>query len=461
MSSNVHGVRRLEYDASAGTLTNRVDVLASIAGNGIAFHRDDRGRDNLSLVEGYVSSSDSSLRLSRLWRVVDQDGDGVFGSAGDVSVVIAWGIPRDDHGLNHIQVLGDSLFLGSGVRTRNGALQTFSGDSFGESAFGGATLTIDDLDAVGETANAAGFAAYPEHPDATAYADAIDGTAAGSELPFTTTATDKLRVHSAGTRNPFGLAFDGSGVLWFTVNFHRVNNAVYDRSVLDATAEGDAFQGSSHDDVHDQLFRAAARADYGYRNSNWQEAAMAQAAGFFTGVGDPALLTPAHSFDNLDQDGPGGPDLDSLHPAWNALHVPASPEGLGPSSALTGLDFGGPGLPPRYRDHAFVARWNGQNGIIDGLDYRDVVLVHPVTGAVERVAAGFNSPTDVLADAAGNLLVVSYYGSVWRIRSIAAIPIWGDAPVLGSLALAVLLALTGGLGLGWRGSRAAAARISS
>jgi hypothetical protein len=459
VASNVHGVRRLEYDAAAGALSNRVDVVPTISGNGIAFHTDDLGQDAMYLVDGYVSGADSSLRLSRLWRIIDADGDGVFASGGDVSAVIVWGVPRDDHGLNHLQIRGDSLFLGSGVRTRNGAVQTFSGDTYGESAYGGAILTIDDLNAVATAANAAGFAAYPEHPDATTYAAAIGGTTAGSELPFTTTASDRLRVHSAGTRNPFGLAFDPSGALWFTVNFHRSSHHDYDRSVLDASAEGDAFQGSSNDDIHDQVFRAAPLADYGYRNSNWQNDTDAQAAGFFAGVADPTQLTPAHAFDNLDLDGSGGPDLDSLDPAWDALHVPASPEGLGPSSALTGLDFCWSGLPPRYHVHAFLARWNGQNGIIDGLDYRDVVLVHPVTGAVERVASGFNAPTDVLADAEGNLLVVSYYGSVWRIRSVATVPATGVAPLAGPTLLAVLFLLTGRGRLARRAPRTAGGRV--
>ena len=75
-----------------------------------------------------------------------------------------------------------------------------------------------------------------------------------------------------------------------------------------------------------------------------------QVAGFYAGIGAPGQLTPSHTFDNLDQDGPGGPDQDSTNAAWNLLHIPASPAGMGPHSALTGLAFGGAPLGnPSYQ----------------------------------------------------------------------------------------------------------------
>ena len=103
-----------------------------------------------------------------------------------------------------------------------------------------------------------------------------------------------------------------------------------------------------------------------------------------------------------------------------------------------GLAFGASAFPPEYQSHAFVARWNGQNGIIDGLDYRDIVLVDRMTGDVEQVVAGLNAPIDLLADAHGNLLVASYYGSLWRISALPPtyVPTLGAA-VLPLLPLAV------------------------
>ena len=441
ISSDDHGVRRMDYDPATGALSNLVDVLPGVQGNGIAFHTNDLGQAEMYLSEGYTSANASSRRLSRLLRYVDLDGDGIFGSAGDANAAIVHGIPRDDHGLNQIQINGDALFVGNGVRTRNGALQTITGDTFGESAYGGTIVTIGDLNAVATTANAAGFAAYLSDPTDAQYEDVIDGTTAGSEGPFTSTAADKLRVHSAGTRNPFGLAIDDTGTLWFTNNFHRVNNSTYDRSVIDGTAEGDAFDGPSNDDVHDQMFRSVLFADYGYRNGNWQNNAAVQAAGFFAGIGNPALIAPTVAFDNLDQDGAGGPDLDSTDGAYDQFHDPANPVGLGPSAALTGLAFSPSSFPAAYDGHAFVARWNGQFGIIDGLDYRDVVLVDPATGDAEQLVSGLNAPTDIVGDAQDNLLVVSYYGSIWRITPIAhRVPVftWG-----GQLLLSVILLMLG------------------
>ncbi len=451
VASDAHPVRRFDYDPDSGALTNRVDALALHAG-GIAFHADAQGRPELYLTNTYTSANDPNAPLSRLIRYVDGDGDGVFGGAGDSSAAIVHGVPSDVHWLDQIQIRGDTLFVGSGVRTRNGALQSSTGDAFGESAYGGAILVIDDLTQVPTAANAAGFAAFPSDPTSAQYQDAIDGTTPGAEAPYTSTAPDKLRVHSCGTRNPFGLALDDSGALWFTNNFHRVNNDVYDRSATGSTADPDAWQGPSNDDVHDQMFRAVAGADYGFRNGNWQGNAAAEGAGFFAGIGDPTQLALSVTFDNLDQDGPGGPDLDSLHAAFDQLHDPANPIGLGPHAGVTGLAFNGTAFQPRYHHRAFVARWSGQFPVVDGLDYRDVVLVDPASGAVERVVSGLNAPTDVLADARGNLLVASYYGSIWRITSTRLVP---AAPPAAAPAIAALLLAAGLAALG-RSARARA-----
>ncbi len=445
VSSVNHGVRRFVYDPETGTLASRVDVLPFIRGNGIAFHTNASGQSEMYLTRSYESSNAPGRDLSQLLRYVDVDGDGEFGSPGDSSAAIVRGIPRESHGLNQIEIVGDSLYVGSGTRTQNGALDTFSGDAFGESAYSGTILVIRDLTQVPTTDDAAGFAAYIPHPTDAEYEEVINGTTVGANEPLVSTAVDKLIVHSAGTRNPFGIAADSAGALWFTNNYHRVNNDVYDRSVLDEAAEPDTSDGPSNDDVHDQLFQAFPKADYGYRNSHWQNDATALASGFFAGVADPTQIEPSFTFDNLDLDGIGGPDFDLLNPAFNQLHVVSAPIGLGPHAAATGFEFGSQNWPPQYRGHAFVTRFNGDSGVVDDLFYRDIVLVDRTTGDVDRIATGFESPIDVLADAQGNLLVASFFGNLWRIRStVAPVPVLPGAWAFTGLILGLLLV---GLGI--------------
>jgi hypothetical protein len=372
VSRDDHGVRRMDYDPVTGALSKLVDVLPSVVGHGIAFHTGELGQAETCPSEGYASANAPSKRLSRLPCDVDVDADGILGAAGDASAEIVHGFARDDHGLNQIQIHGDTLFVGNGVRTRNGAVQTFTGDTFSGSACVGTILTINDLNAVATTANAARLAAYLSDSTDAAYEDLSDATIPGSEETFTSTA-----------------------------------------------AEGDALDGRSNDEVHDHVFRAVPFADYGYRNGNWQNDAGAQAAGFFSGSGNPALNAPTVAFGNLDQDGSGGIGLDSTEAAYDQLHDPACPVGLGPFSALTGLAFSPASFPAAYLGRVLVARWNGQSGILDGLDCRGLVLVDPATRDAERVVSGLNAPTDIVGDAHGCLLVVSSYGSIWRITPVA------------------------------------------
>jgi hypothetical protein len=412
VSSPAHGIRRFRYDPVTGALSHATDLLPTIRGNGLALRTDASGRLELYATDSYASLNAPTRKLGRLWRFADTDGDGSFDSAGDVAAAIARGVPGGAHGLNQIQIHGNTLYVGSGTRTVNGARQSYTGDTLGESAFGGALLLVEDLEAVASVDDAAGFAAYSPHPTELEYRRLIDGTTPGAEAPYTSTAPDKLRVHSAGTRNPFGVAVDHDGTVWMSVNFHRVDNTTFDRHAIGDGADLDGHVGRSSDDVHDQLFRAVDKADYGYRNGHWQDHPAARAAGFFAGVSDPARVALSLTFDNYDQ---GGTDPDAGDPAFNTFHDPSAPRGLGPHSAVTGLASSPVRFPTRYYDHLFAARWNGQFGILDGLDYRDLVLVDAALGDVERVAAGFNAPIDVVDDGYGHLLVASYFGGIWRL----------------------------------------------
>jgi hypothetical protein len=404
MSSNSRGVRRAVYDPVTG-LSGLTTILPNIRGNGVAFRTTASGQNEMYLSEPYTASN---LGFSRLWKVVDSDGDGDFtDSGGSQMAAIVRGIPRDDHGLNHIQIVGDSLYVGNGVRTRNGDFQTFSGDTFGESAYGGTILKIANLNNVETVNDSAGF--YPATPNSTQYSNLVMGIDPVSGSPFTSTDDDKLRAIASGARNPFGLATDKNGDLFFTNNFQRVENHLFDRNKTGAAASGDAFGGDGFsDDIHDQLYKVEELADYGYRNTNWQSSSQATGAGFFS----PNRAKASITFDNWDT--PNASDGDAEHASSDPPHNPVDPDGLGPHSSSNGLDFfydvGG---SSEFDGLAFVARWN--SSVNDGgqsLTYRDVVSVDPNTGDVSRVLFDVNQPLDILADGFGNLLIVEYNSGI-------------------------------------------------
>lgn len=404
LSSPTHGVRRAVYDPAAG-LTGLTTILPNIRGNGLAFRTNANGQNEIYLSEPYTANN---LGFSRLWKVVDSDGDGDFTDAGTQSAAIVRGIPRNDHGLNHVQIIGDSLYVGNGVRTRNGDFQTFPPeDAFGESAYGGTILKIANLNNVETVNDSAGF--FPATPTSTEYRNLINGTNPVGSSPFISVADDKLRVMAAGTRNPFGLAVDKNGELFFTNNFQRAENHVFDRNDSGAAADLDAFGGDGFsDDIHDQMHKVVEFADYGYRNTNWQNNSQATGAGFFAAAGAKASLT----FDNWST--PNAVDADIERPSSDPPHNPANPDGLGPHSSSNGLDFfydvGGSSA---FNGLAFVARWNST--VNDGgqsLTYRDVVSVDVTTGDVSRVLFDVRQPLDILADGLGNLLILEWNGGI-------------------------------------------------
>jgi hypothetical protein len=403
LSSPTHGVRRAVYDPATG-LSGLTTILPNIRGNGLAFRTNANGQNEIYLSEPYTANG---LGFSRLWKVVDTDGDGDFADAGSQTAAIVRGIPRDDHGLNHIQIVGDSLYVGNGVRTRNGDFQTFSGDTFGESAYGGTILKIGNLNNVPTVNDSAGF--YPASPNSTQYRNLVNGTDPVGSSPFTSVADNKLRVAASGARNPFGLAVDKNGDLFFTNNFQRVENHIFDRNNTGASASLDAFGGDGFsDDIHDQIYKVAELADYGYRNTNWQNNSLATGAGFFAAGSAKASLT----FDNWST--PNAVDADTERPSSDPPHNPANPDGLGPHSSSNGLEFfydvGGSSA---FNGLAFVARWNST--VNDGgqsLTYRDVVSVDVTTGDVSRVLFDVRQPLDILADGLGNLLILEWNGGI-------------------------------------------------
>jgi hypothetical protein len=398
------GVLSFLYNRDTGALREGKVAVPGVAGIGIAF------REN----EMYVSTFDGAIR-----RLRDQNGNGLWGEPGETNVAIVTGLPVGDGAVNQIQVRNNTLFVGIGRRTANGyrgeltgaSISDKPGDSgfwfggtgwtWGDGVYNGTIATIRDLRTV---------------PDETGWANGYADSTLTEQLirndfgPFEggqRGRTDKLLVHSAGTRNPFGLALDREGSLFFTNNFHRVRTNGdgtvgfgYPRDVL-----GPDFSK----DVQDQAFRAVEGADYGFADVNWR--------------GKSPFLNPnlpnyrrvtSLTFDNLFNQGP------------YALHNPAEPDGLGPSASADGCSFFyANGLPEGLQGNLFVARFNGTvteseaPGDNDrrSLTYQDVVGVDVKTGKVRRVAQGFAAPLALLWDGSQRLLVGDYgTGNLFAIR---------------------------------------------
>jgi hypothetical protein len=209
-------------------------------------------------------------------------------------------------------------------------------------------------------------------------------------LPF----DHKLIVHSAGTRNPFGLCRDQNNHLYFTNNFNRVDTMGNGQSGFGL--HGDVFDDNIYDDVYDQMFAAIAGADYGYHSSNW-----ANKSPFLMRKQPGHVITHSITFDNLFNQGPYSP------------YDPADPVGLGPSASADGCGFWyNSRLPSDLYGRMFIARWNH---IINtkpvNLTYADLIAVDVTTGSAVQVADNFQNPVAVLATRGQKYLLIADYGN--------------------------------------------------
>ena len=385
------GVVSFVYNPSNGTLSSPVNASPNVHGIGVAFHGSHM----------YQSSTDGSIH-----KLNDTNGNGVWGETGELDVAIVTGIPQGDHNIDQIQIVGSTLYVGIGRRTINGhhgpwtggVIDDFGGKgffnggigiTFGDSAYNGTIGWIQDLSQVVDQAGSAN-AFTTEPPTFSRHLILKDSG------PFTAVGAGKLLVHSAGTRNPFGLCLDGNGNLWFTNNFNRV--MTMGNGAAGFGLHKDALDPDFSRDVQDQLFQASPGADYGYTDVNWR--------------GRNPMLTEgtegyhrvnSTTFDNLFNKGP------------YTLHDPANPDGLGPSSSADGCAFSySTALPPALQGNIFIVRYNSTiteapGGAGASLTYSDLVSVNVSTGKVVRIASGFNSPLAVLADdQAGRLLIADY-----------------------------------------------------
>jgi hypothetical protein len=376
------GVLSFRYDPSTGILSDKKTAF-STGGLGIGFHKN----------QMYICTGSSIIRLG------DEDSDGRWGESGETNIILVEGIPTGDHSANHIQIHGNTLYLGIGVRTIDGLYTRLfdSNDTLGESSYGGSVAWIQDLTQVPNIPNAAQL----RNSSGTLLSN-LDFITDGA--PYTSTETNKLIIHSSGLRNPFGIAFDAAGSLWISNNYGRANSTTAGGSV---PHPNDALDDDFSDDIHDQFFRASIKSDYGYANGNWRTNSIATSAGYF----NSANRRNSTTFDNLN------PSDSRFH----TLHDPANPDGFGPSSSADGFTFyTGDQLPSAYRNKAFVTRFTtGPLVETDGdhsLSYADVVLVDPGTSKVARIASGFINPLDALADQKG-VFVADFSSGIYRIRS--------------------------------------------
>jgi len=397
----ISGVLSYAFDQQTATISDQRQAVDGIAGLGLAFHGS----------RMYLTTFDGAIR-----RLNDNNGNGIWGEAGELDVAIVTSIPvgdwAGDHQVDQLAITGDTLFVGIGQRTNNGRtglwtmaflsddpndsgfFQGGMGWSWGEVAYGGTISWIRNLNTVPDVEGAANI-----YADSSTLTQSLIQTDDSPIDPANLAAVDKLVVHSAGTRNPYGLCLSPAGSLWFTNNYNRADTngdgtAGYNRY--------DATQSDFSRSVHDQLFLAVEKGDYGFANDNWRPR---------NPMLDPA--SPAYqrvlstTFDNLFNTGP------------YQLHDPANPDGLGPNSSATGCGFfDAPALPSALQGRIFVARWTDSvtentaagDPVQQTLTFSDLVAVDPQTGNVVRVAKDFDNPIAVLADGARRLLVADYSG---------------------------------------------------
>ena len=348
---NAASVESFAYSPSGGLSDERTEVSTGGA-LGIGFGPVSLGvygQPSVQTVTGmYLTDTARTINgndVSNL-RVLTQDQNGVWGGPnGGTDTIIVQNIPAGWHQADQIIIKQNAdgtstLYVGIGVRTKDGALDYPNPGNARDMAYGGTISEILDLKQVnGLVTDSAGFGLTGV---ATSNSDP-DYSNAG---PYTSTAVNKLIIQSSGARNPFGLALDGSGNLWFTNNINRSQsdgtfNGTIDPStgLLYGITTGDPAPGPDlANNAYDQFFKDAPLADYGYNNSNWRNDAAddnpsvtseaAVNAGFFNFAEHGVRST---TFDNLVAP-PGG------FAEYNESDINQI-QGLGPSASADGVAF--------------------------------------------------------------------------------------------------------------------------
>jgi glucose/arabinose dehydrogenase len=279
-----NGIKRFDYSPD-GTLSNGRTVWSRPADNangqlngslGIAFHQDAALGSVMYIAPAVTGGFNVAInRTQSIVRLSDNDADGTWGETSEVNQAIVSNLRVTDlHQVNQLLVRNDTLYASVGSRTRTGGnvseLSGAANPDDGEFAYTGAINWIRDLtqlDGNTTTANIAGFT--------------ITNNSADTQ-PFTSNDTSKLTVFSTGFRNPYGLAFDGTGQLWATMN---QNENPLKPDELHRTNFKDEHKFPKKNEV----------------SGDWKTNSAATASGFFQTFKDPvALLGNDASADGID-----------------------------------------------------------------------------------------------------------------------------------------------------------------
>ena len=316
-----------------------------------------------------------------IYRVTDIDGDGRFGFDSDQSVAIVDNIRASTlHQVNQLQVRGDTLFANIGSTTESGGINAApSGDQRfpGESQYTGTLCFIKNLNAVGDSTNAAGFDFVDSGPANFASRDlnndgslnqfVIDDAAARTDIQaFTSEAEDKLRVYATGFRNNFGLGINDAGEIFIGENEEN---------------------GTGR---QDQLNQATFQSDHGFPAEN-------------------DLLDFSLNQDALDA-GFFGPDQGGINVGLNSSAV-----GL----AFLGEDAGA------FEGDVLLSRF--ARG--------DVILVDPLSGTSSTILSNVLQTLDIVEDPFGNYLVTDGDGTIQilAVNGVSSVPEPGSGLLLATL----------------------------
>jgi len=186
-------IQRYDYDPLTGMLSNGLIVAEDLAPqtNGIAFHDDD-----LYVSMDWGGSVTVRPGDGRISRLSDPDASGVFQTRHD----FVHSIPKGNHDVNQLQIVGDTLYVGIGAVGRRG-------DPDQENIYTMTVARIVDLTRVDFSG-----------PIGADFKGPVNHLADETEWLDTAAADGLLRYYASGFRNPFGLAIDRDGDVWLSSN---------------------------------------------------------------------------------------------------------------------------------------------------------------------------------------------------------------------------------------------------